>query len=87
MKWETSIPDVMFKFFSTFIIKNAHTHTHIGYKYKVYVISNQLIVDVFKVDAKGYVGDPKGQVNKTIIFQALQVVKLNPQILLEISGM
>ncbi len=49
-----------------------------GYQYKVYVISKQLIVDVFRVCAKGYVKDPKGQVNKTIALHALQSYKVEP---------
>jgi hypothetical protein len=35
-------------------------------KYIVYVISKQLIVDVFGVYVEGYVEDLKGQVNKIV---------------------
>jgi len=66
MKWEAPIPDVMLEFLSTFIINN--TYICFCYKYNVYVISKQLIVDVLKVYVEGYVKDLKGQVNKTVAF-------------------
>jgi hypothetical protein len=64
MKWETPIPNIMLEFLNTFVIKG--THIYFGYKDKVYVISKQLIINVFGVCAKGYVKDPKGQVNNII---------------------
>jgi hypothetical protein len=64
MKWETLISYMMLEFFNTFIINN--TYIYFGYKDKVYVISKQLIIDVFGVCAKGYLEDPKGQVSNTI---------------------
>ncbi len=64
MKWEASIAYVMLEFLNTSIIKS--TYIYFGYKYKLYVISKQLIVDVFKVYAEGYVEDLKGQVNMTV---------------------
>jgi hypothetical protein len=45
---------------------NQSTNVYFDYKYKVDVISKQLIVDVFRVHAKGYVENPKGQVNKIV---------------------
>ncbi len=45
MGWEASMPDVMFKFLNTFLIKGADIY--FGHKDKVYVISKQLIVVVF----------------------------------------
>jgi hypothetical protein len=58
MKWETSILDIMLEFLDTFVIKG--TNIYFGYKDKVYVISKQLIIDVFGVCAEGYVEDLKG---------------------------
>jgi hypothetical protein len=49
-------------FFNTFLIKGADIY--FGHKDKVYVISKQLIVDVFGICAKGYVEEPKGQVSQ-----------------------
>ncbi len=42
----------------------------------MYVISKQLIVDVFGVCAKGYVEQPKGHVNKSLAIQTLQSRRL-----------
>jgi hypothetical protein len=47
MKWETSILNIMLEFLNTFVIKGINTH--FGYKDKVYVISKQLIANVFGV--------------------------------------
>jgi hypothetical protein len=58
MDWQASMLDVMLEFLNTFLIKG--TNIYFGHKDKVYVISKQLIVDVFGVCAKGYVKDPKG---------------------------
>jgi hypothetical protein len=58
------MPNVMLEFLNTFLIKGANIY--FGHKDKVYVISKQLIVDVFGVCAKGYVEDLKGQVNKSL---------------------
>ncbi len=44
----------------------------------MYVIIKQLILDVFRVCVKGYVKEPKGQVNKSITIQALQNCRLAP---------
>ncbi len=52
------MPNVMLKFINTFIIKG--TNIYFGHKDKVYVISEQLIVNVFGLCAKGYVEDLKG---------------------------
>jgi hypothetical protein len=45
MGWEAPMPDVMFKFLNTLLIKGVDIY--FGHKDKVYVISKQLIVDVF----------------------------------------
>jgi hypothetical protein len=51
------------------LIKGANIY--FGHKDKVYVISKQLIVDVFGVCAKGYVEELKGHVSKSLAIQAL----------------
>ncbi len=43
---------------------------------KVYVISKQLILDVFGVCVNGYVKEPKGHVSKSQVVHALQSYKL-----------
>ncbi len=58
MGWEALMLDVMLEFLSTFLIKGANIY--FGHKDKVYVISKELIVDVFGVCAEGYVEEPKG---------------------------
>jgi hypothetical protein len=58
MKWDASILYVMVEFMHTFVVKS--TYMYFGYKDKMYVISKQLIIDVFGVYAKGYIEDPKG---------------------------
>ncbi len=58
------MPDIILEFLNTFVIKG--TYIYFGYQDKVYVINKQLIIDVFGVYAKGYIEDPKGQVNKAI---------------------
>jgi hypothetical protein len=67
----------MLEFLNTFLIKG--TNIYFGHKDKVYVISKQLIIDVFGVCAKGYVEDLKGQVNRSLALQALQSYKLAPR--------
>jgi hypothetical protein len=69
----------MLEFLNNFVIKSIDIY--FDYKDKVYVISKQLIVDVFGVYTKGYVEDLKGQVSKMVTLQALQSVELHPQIL------
>jgi hypothetical protein len=64
MSWEAHMLDVMLEFFNTFVIKG--TYNYFGHKDKVYVISKQMIVDVFAVCAKGYVENSKRQVNKSL---------------------
>jgi hypothetical protein len=49
MKWEAPLLDIMLEFLNTFVIKG--TNIYFGYQNKVYVISKQLIVVVFKVCA------------------------------------
>ncbi len=68
--------DVMLEFLNTFLIKGVNIY--FGHKDKVYVISKQLIVDVFGVCVEGYVEKPKGQVNKSLAIQALHNCKLTP---------
>ncbi len=58
MGWETLMPNVMLEFLNTFLIKGADIY--FGHKDKVYVISKQLIVYVFRVCVEGYVEKPKG---------------------------
>ncbi len=50
--------DVMLEFFNTFLIKAIDIY--FGHKDNVYVISKQLIVNVFGVCVDGYVEKPKG---------------------------
>jgi hypothetical protein len=49
MSWEAPMPNVMLEFLNTFVIKG--TYIYFGHKDKPYVISKQLIVDVFGVCA------------------------------------
>jgi hypothetical protein len=58
MDWEASMPDVMLEFLNTFLIKGANIY--FGHKDKVYVISKQLVIDVFGVCVEGYVEELKG---------------------------
>jgi hypothetical protein len=58
MEWEVLMLDVKLELLNTFLIKGANIY--FGHKDKVYLISKQLIVDVFRVCAKGYVEEPKG---------------------------
>jgi len=58
MKWHASMPDVMLEFLNTFLIKG--TDIYFEHKDKMYVISKQLIVDVFGVCANWYVEELKG---------------------------
>ncbi len=59
-----------------FLNTSLGTNIYFGHKNKVYVISKQLIVDVFGVCAKGYIEELKGQVNKSLVVQALQSYRL-----------
>ncbi len=68
--------DVMLEFMNTFVIKG--TYISFGHKDNVYVISKQLIIDVFKVCTKAYVEYIKGQVSKSLELQALQIRKIAP---------
>jgi len=61
---ETLMFDVMLEFLNTFLIKGVDIY--FGHKDQVYVISKQLIVNIFGVCAKGYVKEPKGQVSKSL---------------------
>jgi len=58
MEWEVLMFDVKLELLNTFLIKGAYIY--FGHKDKVYLISKQLIVDVFKVCAKGYIEESKG---------------------------
>ncbi len=67
--------DVMLEFLNTFVIKGVDIY--FGDKDKVYVISKQLIVDIFGVCAERYLKEPKG-VNKSLTIQTLQSCRLAP---------
>jgi hypothetical protein len=69
MEWHKLMFDVMLEFLNTFLIKGVDIY--FGHKDKVYVINKQLIVDVFRVCADGYIKEPKGQVSKSLAVQAL----------------
>ncbi len=69
MGWEAPMPDVMLEFLNTFLIKGANIY--FGHKDKVYLISKQLIVNVFGMCAEGYVEELKGHVNKSLVVQPL----------------
>ncbi len=56
MNQKSLMLNIMLEFFNTFVIKG----TYIYFGYHVYVISKQLIVNVFGVYVEGYVEDPKG---------------------------
>jgi hypothetical protein len=64
MNWEAPMLNIMLNFLNTFIIKGIDIY--FGYQNKVYVISKQLIMDVFGVCAKGYIEKLKGQVSKSL---------------------
>ncbi len=66
----------MLEFLNIFVIEGIDIY--FGYKYKVYVISKQFIIDVFEVCAKGYVEDLKGQVKKMVTLHPLQNCKIAP---------
>jgi hypothetical protein len=76
MNWETPMLDIVLEFFNTFVIKG--TNIYFGYQNKVYVISKQLVIDVFGVCVEGYAKNLKGQVNKVITLQALHNCKIAP---------
>jgi hypothetical protein len=58
------MPNVMLEFFNTFLIKGANIY--FGHKDKMYVISKQLIIDVFGMCVDGYVEEPKGHISKSL---------------------
>jgi hypothetical protein len=58
MGWEALEPIIMLEFLNTFMIKG--TYIYFVHKDKVYIISKQLIVDVFGVCVEGYIEDLKG---------------------------
>jgi hypothetical protein len=74
MGWEALMPNVMLEFLNTFLITSANIY--FGHKDKVYIISKQLIVDVFGVCAEGYVEEPKRHVSKSLAVQALYNCRL-----------
>jgi hypothetical protein len=77
MEWEVLMLDVKLELLNTFLIKGVDIY--FGHKDKVYVVSKQLIVDVFGVCAKGYVEDLKGQVRKSLANHASQSCRLAPR--------
>ncbi len=70
------MPDVMLEFLNTFLIKGAIIC--FGHKDKVYVISKQLIVDIFGMCMERYVEKLKGKVSKSLTVHALQSYRLAP---------
>jgi len=58
MGWEALEPIIMLEFLNTFMIKG--TYIYFVHKDKVYIISKQLIVDVFGVCVEGYIENLKG---------------------------
>jgi len=74
MGWEAPMPNVMLKFLDIFLIKVVDIYFR--HKDKVYVINKQLIIDAFGVCVEGYVEEPKGQVTKSLVVQALQSCRL-----------
>jgi hypothetical protein len=58
MGWETPMLDVILEFLNTLLIKG--TNIYFGHKDKVHVINKQLIIDVFRMCAEGYIEEPKG---------------------------
>jgi hypothetical protein len=76
MEWEVPMHDVKLELLNAFLIKGADIYY--GHKDKVYLINKQLIVDVFRMRAKGYVEEPKGQVSKSLTIHALQSCRLAP---------
>jgi hypothetical protein len=67
MNWETLMPNIMLEFMNTFVIND--TYICYGYLDKVYVISKQLIIDVFGISTKW-------QVSKIVTLQALQSCRI-----------
>jgi hypothetical protein len=74
MEWEVLMHDVKLELLNTFLIKGADIYY--GHKDKVYLINKQLIVDIFRMCAKRYVEEPKGQVSKSLAIHALQSYRL-----------
>ncbi len=53
MDWHAPMLDIMLEFLNKFLIKGVDNY--FGHQDKVYVINKQLIVEVFRVCAEGYV--------------------------------
>jgi hypothetical protein len=68
------MPNVMIEFLNKFVIKG--TNIYFGHEDKVYVISKQLIINVFGVCAKEYVEEPKRHVNKSLTIHSLYSCRL-----------
>jgi hypothetical protein len=64
MDWQALMPNVMLEFLNTFFIKGVDIY--FGHKGKVYIISKQLIIDVFGVCVERYVEELKWQVSKSL---------------------
>jgi hypothetical protein len=69
MEWEVLMFDVKLELLNTSLIKGAYIY--FGHKDKVYLINKQLIIDVFRMCAKGYLEELKGQVSKSVTIHAL----------------
>jgi hypothetical protein len=70
MECHALMADVMLEFLNTFFIKGVDIY--FGHKNKVYVISKQLI----GACVGGYVEEPKRQVSKSLVIQALYNCRL-----------
>jgi hypothetical protein len=71
MGWEASMLDVMLELLNTFLTKGIDIY--FGHKDKVYVINKQLIIDVFRVCAEGYVKELNGQVSIALVVQRVSI--------------
>jgi hypothetical protein len=76
MDWEATMADVMLEFWNTFLIKG--TNIYFEHKDKVYAISIQLVIDVFRVCIEGYVEKPKRNISMSLAVQAMQSCRLAP---------
>jgi hypothetical protein len=75
----------MLEFLNTLLIKG--TNIYFGDKDKVYVISKQLIGDVFGMHGKGHVEKSKGRSINHEQFRHYKIVNLHLQFLVQINGM
>ncbi len=64
IKWKELDHDALVEFLNTFVIKGSEIY--FGRRKIMYVISEQLIANVFSVYQSGYVEDPEGYMTKTL---------------------